>query len=151
MSDSSSLGTQRGSGNPSKDVLSYQEATEVAHRAFRAGWIDLAELDQRLADISRAHSGAAALQSVTDLRDVERRLNRGMDSQAVTNRNKWIRLGLRTPFHFVVLATVVNVMIWAILYVNDTELPFWPVWLTIPLVVTFALYFAAGRVFGDND
>lgn len=115
-----------------------QVAFDQAQRAFANGWIDMDDLDRRLALIAGAETDEQAQAAVSDLGIVEKRLlaHREFDTPATeTGRSEVVRNADRV---FLVMAAVLalNVLIWGVIALAGTAPYFWPVWLLIPLGAT---------------
>ena len=128
--------------------MGYAEATRVVQNAFEGGRIDVNELDRRLAVIAQSSSEADAWESVRDLRNES--LNNTQQSKKRNSVN-WVELGMSIPWYVACVATLVCVVIWGLVAVMSSPTVFWPLWMSIPLIVTYAVHFAGKRFFGDND
>ena len=128
--------------------IGYAEATQVAQNAFEGGLIDIGELDRRLAVIAQSSSEADAWESVRDLPSES--LNNTQQSKKRNSVN-WVELGMSIPWYVACVATLVCVVIWGLVAVISSPTVFWPLWMSIPLIVTYAVHFAGKRFFGNND
>lgn len=128
------------------------DPADVVQRAFANGWIDVNELDRRLAVIAQADSPAVARSSVADLVELHQRVEASLaPKQAADKKKKLAQVGMSVPFYVMSLATAVCVLIWGLVAITSAPTVFWPIWLTIPLVITYALHFAGDRLFGDEE
>lgn len=117
-------------------------AFDTAQRAFANGWIDLEDLDQRLALIAHAPDEETTQQAVTDLKSMDKRVTRQPEAaprQRLPERTpagKRARKGGRTAadvvFGTLLLAFVSNLLVWGIIAVTEGSQYFWPVWMMIP-------------------
>lgn len=98
-----------------------QTAFNTAHNAFANGWIDLEDLQARVARLE-------PVQALAPEKDPSKKTG------ADTGTAFWTMGG--------VLA--LNILIWAIISVTSGEdIYFWPVWLLIPTSITAVPYIAA--------
>lgn len=130
---------QTGAGRPEPPS---GRAFDTAQRAFANGWIDLDDLDRRLSLIADAPDAAAADQAVADLTTVENRVARRPADQPQTpapsgsaRARKAGRIAVDLVFGLLLLAFVINLLVWGIIAVTDAPRYFWPVWMLIPLTV----------------
>lgn len=119
-------------------------AFKLAQQAFANGWIDLADLDRRLELIANAPDEETAHQAVADLDSVPNRVARRAEPApdpapkrpAATNRaNDGWRLAGDVVFGAVLLAFVINLLVWGIIALTKGPQYFWPMWMLIPLTV----------------
>lgn len=114
-------------------------AFKIAQQAFANGWIDIADLDRRLELIANAPDEDTARQAVTDLDSVHHRVARRSEplpkSTASKRANDGWRLAGNVVFGAVLLAVVINLLVWGIIAVTAGPQYFWPVWMLIPLTI----------------
>lgn len=126
----------------------HEVAFSTAQRAFANGWIDLDELDRRLAAIAEAPDALAADAVVSDLANVEKRIARRqgtvptvpVSAQPRSPARKVGRVAVDVVFGLVVFATAVNLIVWATVALANGGFYFWPVWMLIPLGVVGGIW-----------
>ena len=74
-----------------------------------------------------------------------------MQQSKKRNSVNWVELGMSIPWYVACVATLVCVVIWGLVAVMSSPTVFWPLWMSIPLIVTYAVHFAGKRFFGNND
>lgn len=119
-------------------------AFKLAQQAFANGWIDIADLDRRLELIANAPDEDTANQVVADLDSVHNRVARRTEPApepapekpaAEDGDNAGWRLAGDVVFGAVLLAFVINLLVWGIIALTEGPQYFWPVWMLIPLTV----------------
>lgn len=121
------------------DPIRHQQAFDQAQRAFANGWIDMPDLDRRLAVIANARTHEQAQAAVADLADVERRIVRTQPPSPARDQvpaKKMLRIAADSVFLLMAVAFAINLIIWGVVALNNGGQYFWPVWLLIPLGVT---------------
>lgn len=117
------------------DPVRHQQAFEQAQRAFANGWIDMEDLDRRLAAIARAGTDVEAQAAVADLADVERRVIAKQAPAPVPKQNLAVRAS-DAVFATMIAVLAINVLIWGVIALAAEPPYFWPVWLLIPVGIT---------------
>lgn len=119
--------------------MPHQQAFQQAQRAFANGWIDMEDLDRRLAAIARAGTDAEAQAAVADLMDVEKRVvakQAATPAPAPKKKTNLVVRGSDAVFATMIAVMAVNILIWGVIALADEPPYFWPVWLLIPLGIT---------------
>lgn len=119
------------------DPAPHQQAFQQAQRAFANGWIDMEDLDRRLAAIARAGTDAEARAVVADLSDVEKRVvAKQAPAPTPARKQNLVVRGSDAVFATMVAVMAINILIWGVIALADEPTYFWPVWLLIPLGIT---------------
>lgn len=146
--------TTESSGMMHGEIINPQEyATTLANEAFTNGWINLEDLDRRLAAIANAQSPGTALAVVSDLETPHQRslVQKSMESADARRRHR-LRFAMKIPLYLSLLALVLNVIIWALVGVSTMDFPyFWPMWLLIPVAVCGAIAYGGQLYFKEEE
>ncbi len=146
--------TTGSSGMSGGELINPQEyATALANEAFNNGWINLDDLDRRLAAIANAQSPETALAVVRDLETPHQRslVQQSVES-AEARRRRRLRFAMKIPLYFSLLALVLNVIIWVLVGISTTDFPyFWPMWLLIPVVACGAIAYGGELYFKEEE
>ncbi|MGP6173170.1 hypothetical protein [Corynebacterium sp. A21] len=132
-------------------------AFATAQNAFANGWIDLADLDRRLAAIAEAPDEDTAQEVVADLSEVGRRVQLHQGSTPSmplpaparhhTGAGEVSRKASGVPFFMVATATVISLVVWSIIAITNGPQDFWPIWMLIPLTATGAIWIGGRFIF----
>ncbi|MDO4686908.1 MAG: hypothetical protein Q4A92_10210 [Corynebacterium sp.] len=137
---------------PARDLTGHAAATKLAQTAFANGWIDVDDLDRRLEGIANARTPLAARAFVVDLEEPAALIREKEEerSKAASRKANMIQI-CSLPFYVAVSLFAVCTMVWGIVAMSEGLHYFWPVWVLLPVVITYALRFTAKRVYGDDE
>lgn len=146
--------TSSASGMDGRELINpHDYATNLANEAFTNGWINLEELDRRLAAIAQAQSPATALAVVSDLEaPYERLLAQKNPENEEERRRRRLLFVTKVPLYASLLALVLNVLIWVLVCVSESTLEyFWPMWLLIPVVICGGIAYGGELYFKKDE
>lgn len=137
---------------------SHARAFATAQRAFANGWIDIDDLDRRLAIIADAPDEETAERAVADLDTVDRRLarqeSREVESVAEPREanpaKRSGRIAANVVFGVLLFAFAINLIVWGTVSLATEPQYFWPVWMLIPVGIVGAGWVGARIAFRDN-
>lgn len=132
-------------------AVTYADATAMAQTAFENGWIDVDDLDRRLAGIASASSPLAARAFIADLEEPLSRVRQAQQRQSLeSQRNKKKIVAMSIPFYATTAVLALCVVIWSLVALSAGLHYFWPMWLLIPMVLTYPIRYAGIRLHGDG-
>lgn len=135
-----------------RDLTAHAEATKIVQTAFANGWIDVNDLDRRLEGIANAGTPLAARAFIVDLEEPMSLIRaKEQQKEMAASHNKVMVHVWSTPFYVTASSFVICAMIWSIVAMSEGFHYFWPVWVLLPVVITYPLRFVAQRMYGTDD